>query len=158
MLNCTIKGGLDPTRWNKGNESDEEYLIRLKKAIEERIEYIETIDKLEIKNKVFYYVDYQRESYKASFNRSHPLNPITLTIERAGGIVKNSITGKTDYYFVHYDGASVKEWVQILKLIDKGSNIKLLSLTNFLEITGLDAIPESDLEKLWRTGHCDYFD
>lgn len=162
LLGGIAQEGPDPTRWNKGSESDEEYLTRLKKAIDNQIEYLDTLDKLEMKNKVFYPVAYNREGNKMRFGKSYPGNPITLTIEKAGGTVKNSITGKTDYYIVYpesnYDGSPLKEWVQILKLIDKGSNIKLLSLSNFLEITNLNTLPESVLDELWSAGHSDYFD
>ena len=140
LLNTKTNTGIDLAKWDRGNESDDEYYERMRNSIEERISHVSAIE-FEGKNFVNFTDRY------GGWAKTDPCNPILLTIKHAGGIIKDTITGKTDYVII--DTASkpdhtsiykvfVKNWSTVLKSIDKGNKLIVIALKDFESITGLD--------------------
>ena len=140
LLNTKINTGVDLAKWDKGNESDDEYYDRMRNSIEVRAASVSAIE-FAGKNFVNFTDRY------GGWAKTDPRNPILLTIKHAGGIIKDTITGKTDYVIVDTankpDHTSLcrlfaKNWSTVLKSLDKGNKLIVITLKDFENITGLD--------------------
>ena len=140
LLNTKTSTGIDLVKWDKGDESDDEYYERMRNSIEERVSHVSAI---EFEGNTF--VNFSGRY--GGWARTDPRNPIILTIENAGGIIKNAVTRKTDYVII--DTANkpkdpslcklfVQKWSTVLKSLDKGNKLLVITLKNFESITGLD--------------------
>lgn len=139
LLEAKTNAGLDLTRWDKGNESDDAYYERMRKGIEEKASHF---TKLEFEGKVF--VSLIGRKY-GGWSDTISNNPISLTIKHAGGIViRNTVNQKTDYVIVDTSNQPdspmwvAGKWSTVLKSIDKWNKLVVISLKDFENLTGLN--------------------
>ena len=68
-----------------------------------------------------------------------PNNPIVRKVIDAGGIMRKNVSGKTDYLVIEnhaFDFGKGAKCRDVLKQIDKGKDITIITLDNLLDILG----------------------
>lgn len=136
LLTSTSKTGNNLIIWDKGDESDEEYIRRIGNTISERIEHV---DDMEISGKYFVVTTGKYGGFPDTYGN----NPIKVAITESGGLVEWTVSAKTDYLIVDVDNKmkeeqfNPKQWANALKRMDKGGKIRVISIRDFETIAGL---------------------
>lgn len=116
-----------------------EYETSYRKCKEEEFaEYIEENPDIEIKDKIFVFTGVLTKGKEKT-------NPLVLRLQKAGGLQRNQISGKTDYLVVDPVGAGYSKINAVKEKRKEGKNIKIVSLEDFM--AALAAVEEENLKE-----------
>ncbi len=107
-----------------------------KKEREEFLKHLDYVTDIDINGKIIVF-DSSIETPPAYIPRYSPSNPIVKQVMDKGAIVRQDVSGKTNYFVVGIDGEYLhtvaKGWKKAVELQGKGNPIKIITVKNLLD-------------------------
>ena len=120
---------------------------------EKILELSDEVNSIDFQNKTFVFTDLgnARTSDGMIYSPDDPEHPVVKRVIQAGGLLRRSVSGKTDYLIINMDalypgqGAKCRD---AIAQINKGNQITIISLKNLREILSEKNIPEEEWEEI----------